>query len=86
MSRYPCDEVLRQIKSFDLGRLEKLPEFIRLIYRNWEYPDWGFIYHEDTGCLELHTAGWSGNESIIKLGKGFGKTSGFICGDEPNPL
>ena len=72
LHRYPSEETLDRIRNFDIfehkvggNSLDNLPQLIELIFRNWEYSDWGFIYHPDTGCLELHTAGWSGNESVI---------------------
>ena len=69
---YPTDEFLERI-----GKLEVIPdiwEFIDEIQEAWWMADWGFRltkpyrtkddkYRHRT--LELHTGGWSGNESII---------------------
>lgn len=66
---YPTEETLAEITRFDLGdlgdRYNLILEFVRLIYEHWWNAGWGFKYHPDTGVLELHTAGWSGNEDLI---------------------
>jgi len=63
---YPSVEVLHEIKTFNIGdKCEQLKEFLTLIWENWRYSD-GFIYIPETGVLELHTYGWSGNEDIIE--------------------
>lgn len=60
---YPTEEALKFIEEYDIDKdgPEGLISFIREV---WYLPDWGFI--RDGDSLELHTAGWSGNESIIK--------------------
>jgi len=70
---YPTDEFLERI-----GKLEVIPDiwqFIEEIRDAWWCNDWGFkltkpyrikgIYDRKYRTLELHTGGWSGNESII---------------------
>jgi hypothetical protein len=61
---YPEDEKLATIISWDaiadpLGLVDYIQEL-------WAYADAGhFTFDSDTGKLELHTAGWSGNEELI---------------------
>ena len=65
---YPTGETLDEIQNFDIMKprpLDRLPDLIRLIRDHWWGGDCGFTYNFETGCLELHTLGWSGNESII---------------------
>jgi hypothetical protein len=63
---YPTEDALEQIEKFNLGKhITNLPDLFRLIRNHWWAADWGFKYHPDTGCLELHTGGWSGNECVI---------------------
>ena len=69
---YPTDECLEYIKNYDCTDIEDFLEGLKLI---WAYSDWGFkltkVYksngwqHRKQRTLQLHTAGWSGNESII---------------------
>lgn len=72
---YPTDEALEHIKT--LGKLDgdikaRTEEFIAFVRSIWHWPEWGF--HEREGenivgrkcrVIELHTGGWSGNESVI---------------------
>lgn len=59
----PSRRVMKFGKYFgDVSKKEELLSFIEEI---WWMPDWGFVRH-DKGHLELHTAGWSGNEAIIR--------------------
>jgi hypothetical protein len=70
-NEYPRESELEQIKNWDfkLG-YKSMFEFIEGI---WHIPDWGFRVYRTTDHLwdkkvtgvELHTGGWSGNESII---------------------
>lgn len=63
---YPTDDTITRIENFDiLPDLSNLPHYLNLVISHWEYADWGVAYNHSTGVLELHTAGWSGNESII---------------------
>ncbi len=79
---YPEDSELNAIENWKIEDTFGLLEFIA---DRWAYADWGYIERwgkakitkQDTLFLELHTAGWSGNESIInalirnRLFKGF---------------
>jgi hypothetical protein len=68
---YPRESELKQITNWDykLG-FKSLFEFIEGV---WWTPEWGFRVYRTTDHLwdkkvtgvELHTGGWSGNESII---------------------
>lgn len=59
---YPDEKELKIIRDWDLLKsgVDGLLDFIEQI---WWWPDWGFIRKGKK--LELHTGGWSGNESII---------------------
>jgi len=60
---YPTEEELNKIREWDIvnGNVNELIEFIENI---WWSPDFGFKRKGEN--LELHTAGWSGNEDIIE--------------------
>jgi len=61
MAEYPDEKTLRFIRRFDTFKapVEDLRDFV---IQNWHYED----YATSKGrCFELHTGGWSGNESII---------------------
>jgi hypothetical protein len=63
---YPDDDTLKQIETFDLGvKFENLHEYLKLIWENWEYANASWTYDKNTGCLQISTCGWSGNEEII---------------------
>ena len=47
------------------GDMEKTMLLLSFIKELWWYPDMGINY--ENGKLELHTLGWSGNESIINI-------------------
>ena len=71
---YPTQEALDYIKNWSLiygGEVPKMGKFfttnqfddlIKYIQSIWYYDD--AIKYED-GLLEIHTLGWSGNESVI---------------------
>jgi hypothetical protein len=64
---YPTEEELKKVHDFKLSHNNlNLPEFIQFLQSIWWAADWGFKYNQEKGCLELHTGGWSGNESIIE--------------------
>lgn len=59
---YPTDEALEFIESYDITK-DDPNGLIKFIEDIWYFGDWGF--KRDGDKLELHTGGWSGNESII---------------------
>lgn len=62
---YPTEEALGYIKNYDILNqpIKKLIEFIQEL---WSYKDFFILRGKKTLTLELHTGGWSGNESIIQ--------------------
>ena len=60
---YPTDELLAYLYSYIPCDEEPLEGFLEMLEEIWAYSGWGMIRKQ--GQLELHTAGWSGNESII---------------------
>ncbi len=59
---YPEGRELRRIKKWDaIKDVHGLIEYIREMWRYTSY----FSWDPGTEMLELHTAGWSGNEDII---------------------
>ena len=65
---YPTDEFLAFIKQYEPTDSFPLPLFIEVLKNAWWMPSWGFNIHKKykgKTKLELHTGGWSGNESII---------------------
>ncbi len=66
---YPEDDELELIEKWDWKDMFGLVDYVRDM---WAYPDYlKESWHKDsygTYCLylELHTGGWSGNESIIR--------------------
>jgi len=70
-NEYPTEDALAQISNWDYKQgFQRLLDLIESIWWNSE---WGFkLYkgrdsfsHKAVMKLELHTAGWSGNEDII---------------------
>jgi hypothetical protein len=61
---YPTEKELEFIENFD-PITNDICELIRFVHSIWWAPEWGFNYDPKTMDLELHTGGWSGNESII---------------------
>ncbi len=62
---YPTEEELSKIRDWDIveNGIEGLIEFIQA---RWEFANYDMGYFQWNGMeLELHTGGWSGNESII---------------------
>lgn len=62
---YPTDEALDKIATWHYDDPKGWFEFIRSL---WFYADFGYWKEEQTESTQYHisTAGWSGNESIIK--------------------
>jgi hypothetical protein len=62
MKDYPSEQALRFIRHYDIltSPIEDLRDFI---IQDWHWPDWGTKVRGRK--FELHTGGWSGNESII---------------------
>ena len=66
-TEYPTDEQLLKVKNWDT-LTEGVKPLVQYIESLWWEPDWGFILrkaYRQARKLELHTGGWSGNESII---------------------
>jgi len=62
---YPTEEALSYIEKYDCLK-NGFIELINLIEEMWWMSDWGFkLTGKRNLKLELHTGGWSGNESII---------------------
>ena len=63
---YPTDEYLQMIQDY---KPEVIPimDMVNIICENWYY-EWVKLGRKYGGVrkLELHTAGWSGNEEIIR--------------------
>lgn len=66
---YPDDDELTYIRNWPWNDIKGLFEFIR---ERWMYADCGYFRTEienrpdhTTTRFNLHTAGWSGNESLI---------------------
>jgi hypothetical protein len=60
---YPDEKELTTIINWDA--LKDPIGLISYIQDIWAYADY-FYYDFDTGRLEMHTAGWSGNEDIME--------------------
>lgn len=64
---YPTDEFLKFIEDYT-GKEMPFDEFLSLLKEIWQYGDDAFVLHKPyrgKRKLEVHTAGWSGNEDII---------------------
>jgi hypothetical protein len=64
---YPTQECLKFIEEYKGAT--PIKDFLLTIEYLWWHSDMGFILHEKyrgKQKLELHTGGWSGNESIIE--------------------
>jgi hypothetical protein len=58
---YPTDEELDKIKTWDYKDYCGLMAYV---HARWKYADCGYWEQKDK-TYKLHTAGWSGNESIV---------------------
>ena len=62
---YPTEAELQDIRDWD-PRVWSVVNFLDFIKSIWWNPGWGFVKKgKRIIVLELHTGGWSGNESII---------------------
>lgn len=63
---YPTDESLQKIESWKFTNESKLRGLLDFLNDLWHWPDFGFVLKgKNILHLQLHTGGWSGNESII---------------------
>lgn len=63
MNSYPTDEELDRITTWPLGKWLDLAKYVQSL---WWMPGWGCVIDLSDMTMELHTGGWSGNESIIQ--------------------
>ena len=65
---YPTDELLDWIKDYDIIE-SGLEPLLEIIEDTWNWPDWGIVRkraYDGKFSYEMHTGGWSGNESIMQ--------------------
>ena len=68
---YPTDEWLGFISNYkpEPGQMT-IMEFVKVLSLGWWMPEWGFVLggkRRGIRKLELHTGGWSGNETTIEV-------------------
>jgi len=64
--QYPTNDELKKIDTWDFKK-SSVRDFIEFVRRIWWMPDFGFeLRGKNVLVLDLHTGGWSGNESIIE--------------------
>jgi len=61
---YPTQEELDEIENYDILK-NGIDGLLDLIHSLWIFPNYYIIKGKKDRKLELHTGGWSGNESII---------------------
>jgi hypothetical protein len=69
---YPENHELKKIAKWNIPKGD-IKEFLDYLQSKWHWPDWGFkkrngrtqFFKKPCIKLELHTGGWSGNESLI---------------------
>ena len=62
---YPTGFDLETIRNWNFDKLS-IQDFLEYIKYRWHWPDWGYeLKGKKVLRLELHTGGWSGNESLI---------------------
>jgi hypothetical protein len=64
---YPTNEFLQFIKEYEPETM-LIMEFIDVLKDGWYFGDWGFKLgrkYKGIRKLQLHTGGWSGNETTI---------------------
>ena len=62
---YPTKAILEYIDKYDIIH-NSIMDLIKLIQSIWHWKDYCKIKGKNIIYLELHTGGWSGNESIIR--------------------
>jgi len=64
---YPDNTTISEIESFDMNMMvpTNISYYLKLIWDNWEYPNTSWKYNKNTGCLQISTCGWSGNEEVV---------------------
>ena len=65
---YPTNNQLNAIEKYPVITRDDMLKFLEYTKGYWHDSDWGWKQKQtkkDTIKLELHTGGWSGNESII---------------------
>ena len=64
--KYPSEPILIYFRDFYISKGDILT-FLTTLENEWWAADWGYEQTERDGkiYLQLHTGGWSGNESII---------------------
>jgi len=60
---YPTEEQLDEIRVWDCTTVVGQWGLLKHVAELWTYPQFVKLYED--GCLEVSTAGWSGNEAII---------------------
>jgi len=67
MGDYPTDAELLEIEKWDFTK-RPVKDFVEAIRVIWKYADVGYFKLSGKNILrlQLHTGGWSGNESIIE--------------------
>ena len=61
---YPADDTLECVAA--LNPVENNPyEIVDYIFSIWHWGEMMGKFDRETGCFEISTGGWSGNESII---------------------
>lgn len=65
---YPTEKWLEFVRDYTPQAEDALPleEFITLLEEGWYYSDCGYFRFKGDR-LELHTAGWSGNEELLSV-------------------
>jgi len=60
---YPDESELKKIENWNAFKRADYLDLMGFVKSIWWAPDWGF--RQNGARFELHTGGWSGNESII---------------------
>ena len=61
---YPTEETLACVAALDPTKND-VEEIMDYLIDLWHWGDNMIERNAETGCLAMHTCGWSGNESII---------------------